>query len=479
MSDTPVPGDSTPPATGRVGGDPRHDADEPRVERRAMLVTVAASIAVALIVVLLVATGVIGGTTNAGERHQRVEDDRTAGAAEAAPQRPEIRDEEVEAVVAARSRALAEHNVDAFVAPIDPTAGELIAEQRRLFANLALFPFAEARYTVSNQPPRSVSDSGRAAVMVVVSFVHRVEGVDPVAIAENYRWTFDRTSAGGPLWMTAVSTAPYGGVMYPMPWDQTALVVERRPHVVLAAAVANKAEAATWADKAEAAARRDLDAWRGPRLPVDRFVVYVTPDRRTFDEIASTKGRGPAAGVCVSLAPLTLTDGKQTRQVGCRVVVDGAGKGFATSDDAIFKQIVEHELGHAMVAGFAPAWTEHVSWVAEGFAESLPWSDPRMANKYNPTARAYVNDGRFTGRLPVDGEIHSADPATTSISYHLSMQAIRFLAEEFGTDKAHTFVAEVYRDASRLDAALTAATGLDRAAFERTWARYVKDHPGS
>ncbi|MFE2873949.1 hypothetical protein [Embleya sp. NPDC059259] len=249
--------------------------------------------------------------------------------------------------------------------------------------------------------------------------------------------------------------------------------------MVLVAAVANKAEPATWADKAEAAARRDLDAWRGPRLPVDRFVVYITPDRRTFDEIATTKGRGPAAGVCVGLAPLTSTEGKQTRQAGCRVVVDGAGKGFATSDDAIFKSIVEHELGHAMVAGFAPAWTEHVSWVAEGFAESLPWSNPRMANMYNPTARAHVKDGGFTGRLPTDGEIHSADPATSSINYHLSMQAIRFLAEEFGTGKAHTFVAEVYRDASRLDAALTAATGLDRAAFERKWALYVKDHPGS
>jgi hypothetical protein len=460
---------------------------ERQTKRRNTLVTVAAAIATAVVVILLVGTGVVGNptdTANNSERQRQGADDDPSGRGPSGEdtQNPQFARKDLEAVIATRSRALAGGDADAFVAAIDPAATELIAEQRRLFANLKRFPFAEARYTASADPVRTAVDRGRPSADVVVSFVHRVEGADPEPVAENYRWRFVRAVADAPLTLISVAAAPYYGVTYPMPWgDQVDLVVEQRPHVVLAVSLAQRAKAAAWADKAETAAQRDLAAWRGPRLPVTRFLVYVTPDRKTFDEISASRELGEAAGVCASLAPNKSVplDDTTTRWTGCRVFLDGSGNAFGTRNDQILMSLVEHELGHAMVAPFAPVRAEIPTWVAEGFAESLPWSDPSTGGGYNPTVREHLAGGTFTGRLPTDADVYSADPDTADAYYHYSMQAIRYLAEEFGTDKAHTFVVETYRDPSRLDAALTAATGLDRAGFESRWADYVKRNPGS
>ncbi|WP_237535711.1 hypothetical protein [Streptomyces sp. SID3343] len=476
----------------------RSHPGERRTKRRNMLVTVAASIATALVVILLVGTGMIGNPTDTGntaDRPRQAADDgpRVRAPAGGNTYHPDIPRREMEAVIADRSRALAGRNADAFVAPIDPAATNLLAEQRRLFANLTQIPFAESRYVAPADPGPTPSDLETAAAQataaapsrptadIVVSFVHRVEGTDPQPVAENYRWTFARASAGAPLWLIAVSAAPYVSVTYPMPWDQAALVVEQRPHVVLFASVSHKSKASGWADKAETAAQRDLAAWRGPQLPVTRFLVYVTPDRRTFNEMSESRELANADGVCASLAPNTVVPlgDKTTRWTGCRVFLDGAGEAFDTRNDTGFMSLVEHELGHAMVAGFAAVRAQPPTWVAEGFAESLPWSDPRLSNGHVEAVREHLADGKFTGRLPTDADVYSPDPDTAAASYHYAMQAIRYMAKEFGADKAHTFVAEVYRDPSRLDAALTAATGLDRVTFEQKWSAYVKRNPGS
>ncbi|MGW0663807.1 hypothetical protein [Streptodolium elevatio] len=404
------------------------------------------------------------------------------------PQRvPELTRAEIADVVARQTEALRRKDQAMFLEPYAADRTALVAERTRLFGNLLKIPFARAEYRLQAVAPRAEDPAGtRRTSSVTVVFSHQIAGVDVAPIAETYRWTVTREAPGTPLRVTEVdggADAGRGGSTYPAPWDSAELVVVDKPHVLLLAARQHQAKAATWASRAETAATRNITAWKGAEKTPGRFLVFLTPDRASFEKVRGGDSvTTNAIGVCLSLPADPTGKSPQTPDfAGSRIYVDSTSQDITdgAAEDAI--AIFRHEMGHAMMATFQQrsAGTPPL-WVAEGFAGYLEWSDRSLDRWYVPPARELVRSGKFGGKLPTDTEIYSADPKTSASGYHFAMLSIRYIADKYGAAKAYEFVIAVYRDPrpGSVDAALKTATGLDRTAFEAKWAQYVKSKAG-
>ncbi|MCF2533740.1 hypothetical protein [Yinghuangia soli] len=482
---------------GTVIGDGRA-ATGPRVPR-ALLALVAGVLACALAMAVLLGAVLDGGRGTAGAVVDAV--GRTGAAADTGTDRkpepapsstrlPDLARDEIAKLAAAQTDALARKDLAAFLAPYAADRPELIAERTRLFGNLLKIPFTVAEYRLQSATPDAAQSAGnRRTSSVTVVFSHQVTGVDTAPIGETYHWTVTRAEPGAPLQITKAdggSDTGRGNSTYPAPWDSDELVVVQKPHVLLLAARRHQAKAATWAARAETAATRNLAAWKSPEKTPQRFLVYLTPDRASFEKVRGGDSvTTNAIGVCLSLpADPSVRTADTPDFAGSRIYVDSTSDDITdgAADDAV--AIFRHEMGHAMVAPFqrrsSAAGAAPPLWVAEGFAGYLEWSDRSLDRWYVPPARELVRSGKFDGKLPTDAQIYAADAKTSASGYYFAMLAIRYIADKYGAAKAYEFVLAVYRapQPEAVDAALKAVTGLDRTAFESKWAQYVKSKAG-
>ncbi|MGW0663808.1 peptidase MA family metallohydrolase [Streptodolium elevatio] len=386
--------------------------------------------------------------------------------------RTEITVDEVKSVATAQGDALRAGDLNAFLAPYDQAKPELLAERRRVFANLRLIPFTRAvfRWDGVSSGSLSTRDGGPVNADVSVEFVHQIPGVDLAPAVQTYRWTVSREAIGAPLRITAVANDD------PQAWDLAELVKVERPHVILLAAVADRAKSAQWADRAETAAKRDLALWKGPADIPSRFLVFASPDPGTFGQAYG--GDTPEGTVAFCSPVLRDRDdpgADPARPIaGSRITWDTDAKGMSAYDAQT--GVMRHEMGHALMAGFSGTRAGRMPlWVVEGFAEYLEWAD-LFGDYYAPDAREYVRGRSFPGKIPTDDQIYGEDPEANGINYHLSMTVIRYMVDKYGAGKTYTFVIAVYREPGSVDAALKTATGLDKATFEANWAKWVKSH---
>lgn len=384
----------------------------------------------------------------------------------------EIAVDEVKAIATAQGDALRGGDVAAFLAPYDQTKPELVAERRRMFANLRLIPFAHAvfRWDRISSGSLTARDTGPVTADISIEFVHQIPGVDVAPTVQWYRWTVTRDTIGAPLRITAVANDD------PQAWDLAELVKVERPHVILLAGVVDKAKAAVWADRAETAAKRDLALWKGPAEIPSRFLVFASPDVETFGRAYG--GDTPEGTVAFCSPVLRDTEDPASNSArpiaGSRITWDTDAKGMNASDAQT--GVMRHEMGHALMAGFSGTRSGRMPlWVVEGFAEYLEWAD-LFGDYYAPDAREYVRGRKFPGKIPTDDQIYGDDPEANGINYHLSMTVIRYMVDKYGAAKTYAFVIAVYQDPGSVDTALKTATGLETAAFEANWAKWVKSH---
>lgn len=478
-ADTAAPPDSA-PAEALSPADPPHPPAPRRGPHPALIPVMAIATALVLVVTgsaLFANAGASDVLAKPGTSASAGSGTSAAPSATAAPTRTEITTDELRALAGTQTDALKRGDVDGFLAPYDPAATDLIAERRRLFANLKLVPFTQAQYRWERLYTGSLSgkDTGRLSADVVVAFVHQVTGVDAKPVTEQYIWTVERPAMGAPLRITGVRGTPGRSGSYPLAWDLTALVKAERPHVVMLAGSTDANKIAGWADRAENAAKRDLDLWKGPSGVPARFLVFASPDPELF---AKAYGGTMPKGTVAFCAPMAA-DSSDTRGrviVGSRITWDTRSKGIKGPEEQT--GVLRHEMGHALVAGFMasdPGQPDVPLWIVEGFAEYLEWVD-RFGQYYVPAARDFVASDGFTGKLPGDSELYGEDAEANGIGYHLSMTAIRYLVDKYGAEKAFAFVVAAYRNPRDPDKALQETTGLDLATFESRWAKWVKSH---
>ncbi|MGW9209233.1 hypothetical protein ACWGR4_19880 [Embleya sp. NPDC055664] len=459
--------------------------DQQRRNARRHLLAAAGGVLAILALLGSLAVGGVFDPTTTPTAASSAEDETAGGSAKAGdkPQVTRIAAADLAGLADSRTQALKSGNVDGFVAGIDPAAPELATAQRRLFANLRLFPFTSVEFRPSTATVEPANDAGPLTRDVNVVFAHQITGVDSEPIAERYTWTVTRASVGAPLLITKIvgGSTRGGGNAFPAPWDEDELAVLERPHVLLAVPAKNKTKAAAWADRAESALKKNLAVWKGPAITPQRYVIYVTPDHETFIRALSGNDLPNVTGVCRTMPPARPTMGRDQPMAGSRITLDGSDEMFAKNDGEQQTHLIRHELGHAMVAEFERGGEGPPLWVSEGFAEYLAWTDLSLSEWFQPTAREQVRAGKFTGKLPTDADVNSPDAKTSTVSYHYSMLTIRYMAEKYGVAKADQFVVAVYKDPSpaAIDAALKEATGLDRDTFESNWAKYVKAKVGN
>lgn len=148
--------------------------------------------------------------------------------------------------------------------------------------------------------------------------------------------------------------------------------------------------------------------------------------------------------------------------------------------DETWQVTVTHELVH--VASGARFGDGQEVWLAEGLADLVGWSDvvPATVDRRTVAGRLLgrVADGTAgVPELPVAGDFTAADPDQVGDAYEGAWLAALLLQDELGVEA----LLALYQDASdgpgsgrqRTDAALRAATGEGREAFQARWAAYL------
>ncbi len=392
--------------------------------------------------------------------------------------------DDIGTMLAEHTRALAEKDLAAYLAPFDPADKDLVARQTALFHNLTKLPLAEARYAEFGATP-----STEGTFDVKVTFVHRFEGADRSPVEELYRWTVTRAGGDAPLKVTDVGgglPASEGRDMttyYPAPWDRGRPIhVEKTPHTVVIADESLKAEAQRYAPLAERAATENLAAWRAGGVAAEvpeAFVVALVKGKKELGSLYRTTKETPIeSGVAIPVPPAGAIDGTAEQDVATsRVVIDVADEYHFTKGDRKL-EIFRHELAHAIVSVLvergsgATALDGPEKWVVEGFAEYLahggePFTASDRTGESKPILRSYDYRQKLPGNASweVEGRL--------SYHYWLGHSAISYLAERYGEQKVYRFVAEHYRGAP-VDEVTQEVLGVSYADFEAGWATHLR-----
>ncbi|MGW4804827.1 hypothetical protein [Kitasatospora sp. NPDC004272] len=392
-------------------------------------------------------------------------------------------------------KALESKDEDAFVEIF--AEGPTRDKQRKVFRNLVKMPWDQVGWTAPGAPVQGV---------LQVSFVHQVEGVDNLPVAEEYEWLVPDglfvlprpglvTEVRG--WRDFISGKTVKTSLYPGPWDlYDEMSVEVRDHLVVVSDKAQEAELKRDTEVLAQAARDDLETWRkfGPAQANDRkpgagFFLVLEKDRDTYNKLylgENKENDNLEAGVNWEVPTVgefrKAGEGKSLIG-GSRIAMDTNGGRFTGADwRAGVLDIGRHEMGHAMAATLhVKTDTELLTddtdavrhWVSEGFAQymALRGKDADAKADRDSTLRDYP----FSGELPGPGtDFFAKEARERHANYVLAGDAIRFIAEKYGEQKVFSFVTAHYADPTALDQELKDATGLTLAQFQSAWAAHVR-----
>lgn len=292
----------------------------------------------------------------------------------------------------------------------------------------------------------------------------------------------DGADGGDEAWRIA-SWTPYpevGATGTAAPWDLGPLhatVGERavvltwvRPDEAVADAETWGGQVSTWADRGAVT----VDSYLGTGWP--RVSLLLVP--ATVEQYAAlVPGPRPAAD---DVFAAVTTDIETPDGGGDLVVLNPVARDELVAET--WQVTVTHELVH--VASGARYGDEQEVWLAEGVADLIGWSTlvPGTVGRDVVAARLLerVRAGTVdTSRLPVAEEFADPDVEVVGDAYEGSWLAALLLEEELGTEGVlalYAAASEGPGDArGRTDAALLAATGEGRDAFEARWSSFVQD----
>ncbi|MEU9115397.1 hypothetical protein AB0D04_27350 [Streptomyces sp. NPDC048483] len=405
-----------------------------------------------------------------------------------------LSESDISSLLDGRSKALQGGDEDAFLAPF---SGAARTQQKKIFDNLRKVPLAEAEYRVTKQTGTGDNDYGDGATVALdVAFVHKIKDVDVQPVSEWYRWVVKRKSKSEKPTITKVGGSPsaYGAkgyVYYPAPWDAyDNMFVKRQPHSVVIGDSKNTAQLSRVAPAIEKAAADDVAYW-GANPPTTAttpksFAVIVEPERKTYKTLYTSDQKDPGwdAGMSVAMPAYTgpyETLGDRPQFGGARIKIDGSSGYFKGSDwQRGVAQISHHEMAHAMVQPLDKGDHSFLTgakggprnWAVEGFAEYIAFHfDPKAGGD---KMRYAFRGHEFDNKLPdVDSEFGSY-PHSVGMDYSLSYLALKYIEKKGGEAAVLKFVADHYQKPKKLDQQLQEATGQSGAAFESSWAKYVR-----
>ncbi len=322
----------------------------------------------AVVVLALVATGVLGSVTVIDRVARSVAGPAAATSAPVNPDTPQQTMAAATTLLAARSRAVADHDESAFLAGLDQTDQAFLARQRQLFISLESLPLATVTWTVRpdssyNRP--ALATKYRAPVFVTdAEFDYQFKDYDTSPVASAETLTFVRRAGH---WLLGGdgdldNLLPEGG--HSEPWDFGPIeVVHGKSSLVIGAPEDRDElpELARVADHAVAAVAARWDkGW------THRVVVYAPRDAR----VISTYFRSDSQSVdTASAVQIEVFSGvpewdRDARSVGSRVIFNPE---YTQPGDPDLPALLRHEFAHVATRSATSQAT--ATWLIEGFAE--------------------------------------------------------------------------------------------------------------
>jgi hypothetical protein len=344
-----------------------------------------------------------------------------------------------DALLDRRAEAVADSDLKAFLADLDPGKKKLLRRQRLLFKNLGVLPVRSFEYVSESYLPPVPAQAGNpdgrfnpggAVIEAQLQFID----ADPRPTIARYSVKLELRS--GKLVITDISSKGAVRPFSPTPWDSSTLTVVRTTHMVVGVDPAVKDRAREVADAAERAYQTSLGLW--PKRARNEFVIFGAGKRSTFegwygfadDTPDFSVGRALTVPTCCQTRDQKLGDSTSTH-----VILDLS----ELSDPIDLEWTLAHELTHAVAQPRAAADYDAPSWASEGYAEYV---GIRLLDKRGYFAlwardvRQYVAEGRFRGRLPSDEGFYGRN---ADINYALSVRFFEYLAGEYGESTVKNF----------------------------------------
>lgn len=383
-----------------------------------------------------------------------------------------LRRHALDELLAARADAVLRRDRAAWLATVDPAAGEFAARQAQVLDHLAEVPLADWRYEYAGEGPSLSAERlaalGPEAWVARVVLVYRLDtgaGSDGsgagATTGEVRREQYLTLVRRGADWFVADDR---DGDTAPDLWDLGPVHVVRGQRS-LALGTAPAADLARYATETDDAAAR-VDAVWGGGWP--RTVVVLVP--RSQEEMARLLLRdddGLEQIAAVTTGEVGFDDPGESAD---RIVVNPAG--FDQLGPLGRRVVLTHEITH--VATRATTTEAVPIWLSEGFADHVAYRDTGVAKQViAQDLLDLVRAGRTPAALPTRLDF---DPSRGDIApaYSGSWLAADLVATRWGED---TLVG-LYRTVAAgtpVDEALPALLGLDEATFTREWQAYLTE----
>jgi hypothetical protein len=380
------------------------------------------------------------------------------------------------AVLDRRAEAVADGDLKAFLADLDPGKTKLLRGQRLLFKNLGVLPVKSFEYVAQSYLPPVPAQAGNpdgafnpgsAIIEARLQFID----ADPRPTVARYSVKLELRS--GKLVITDISSKGAVRPFSPTPWDSTILTVVRTTHMVVGVAPDEKDRAQEIADAAERAFETSRGLW--PKRSRNEFVIFAAGKRSAFESWYGLADDTPDFSVGRALTVPTCCQTRQQKlgdSTSTHIILDLS----ELSDPIDLEWTLAHELTHAVAQPRAAANYEAPSWATEGYAEYVGIRLLAKRGYYALWARdvrEYVADGKFRDRLPADERFYGRN---ADINYALSVRFFEYLAGEYGESTVKNFFFYLNSmDPLDTDAAMRRYLHASKKKVVANWAAWVRN----
>ncbi|MGH3327029.1 MAG: hypothetical protein ACRDPT_04385 [Streptomycetales bacterium] len=374
-----------------------------------------------------------------------------------------------------RADAVLTHDRAAFLATVDPAAGDARSRQARRFGNLSALPFASFTYGLQDLDPalrrartgqaESPSAVGRVALRYRIRGYDRqsVEGVEHLRfVRRNDAW-FVAGHATGRNELSVPGDTPSRQL-----WDFGKVNLVRGEHSIVLGLLPRSGLGA-YAREADEAVPAISAVW-GTAWP--RRVVVVVPE--TEDQMSRLLGAEP--DTYTQIAAVTTGErryGPDEDAPSDRVTINPLAYGELRSLGR--GVVMTHEIAHIATRYATKPWTP--MWLTEGMADYLGYRNVDIP--VSAGAVELIRDiraGRLPGSLPADGAFRTSQEDLAQ-AYEMSWLACRFMAERYGESRLVAFYRAVGRhpDPGRaVGAAFREELGTTEREFTGMWQDYLR-----
>jgi hypothetical protein len=377
-----------------------------------------------------------------------------------------------------RAKAVVDHDEQAFLATIDPRAGEpFITTQRRLFTNLAGVAFDEWSYQlraddaldVTELPDRVTESPSDELWAPAVDLRYALRGGDVIPTDRTMGYLFARH---GDAWYLRSDTAldTLGRRTWRGPWDFAPCVVTTTRHGIVLSHPGSQPMVDRLTRELDPSVEAVSELW--PTQWSQRVAVML-PD--SPGEMRALVGPDFPVESVVAVAVADRVDNKTRTVAGQRVVLSPSG--VRALSIASLRVVLRHEITH--LAARADTVDGSPTWLLEGFADYVGYRDSgvTLAEGAPDLAKRVRQDGP-PAALPEDRAFRSRGP-DLDLAYQQSWSIARFIADRY----SEKTLIEVYRrlagagpvSARETDDMLRELLGVDRAALVEGWQSYLRE----